>query len=603
MRFDVSYKGFESVTAFGNTNQTQGHMIEVDRDIIITSVYMYRGSTSSTMNVAPRIYNSSNQLIGTSPSISTTGAMQGNWIKFTLTNPVTMKKNEKYKLLFYFDGSNPIGGQGGFSDVNLMKLSTSDNKTNFTIIDGYFVGGGDINPSAINRTYLMSFGLDFYYYVDVNRSFVFHEGVYKYFNNMWVSLGSTVTESDYINYGMEDISIVPEDAWEQLQGDIEFSYYTDAVNKNEVLFNIVTEPFTLAEEWEDQTIKIIEYSDDPNKTESTVTIETERFYFDDEIMNAVDVLYYTDDPRKTTSEMEVTANYSPLDELGKDPSLFIWTGNEDEMDNKNLKVTALPHPKLIKQTRDIQLDGDPRKLELINSLADDGKIKVLFSGDSGASWKTVKIRFDGKPIIKTIDINDIEKIKIHACSPSDILLFGENEWKMVSPTGKIRFAYYFEQREITDVAKLDALFTNEFSVNEAQTINAINVVYDAIDKKYYGLMFMDKTQSYYSTSAGEILQYLDMGTLIAGQIADPVEVFLMNTLNYDVANLRLWVKESIDEVNVEISETNNPFIAVTEINLPRLNSGDTISFHVRVVSKRAAKTGGNFDIMVKSDPA
>lgn len=181
MRFDVNYKSSESSTAFGNSNQTQGHLMKFNRDIIITSMYMYRGSAITTVNVAPRIYNSSNQLIGTAPSISTTRDM--GWVKFTLDNPVAIKKDEEYKVLFYYDNSCPIGGKGGYSDVNLMELSTSDNKTTFTILNGYYTNGGDSIPATFNRTWVMSFGFDFYYYIDVNRSFAFHEGVYKYFNN------------------------------------------------------------------------------------------------------------------------------------------------------------------------------------------------------------------------------------------------------------------------------------------------------------------------------------------------------------------------------------------------------------------------------------
>lgn len=435
MRFDVSYKGAESVSSFGNSNQTQGHLIEVDRDIIITTMYMCRSSVSATVNVAPRIYNSSNQLIGTALSISTTSAMQGNWIKFALDNPVSINKNEKYKLLFYYDSSCPIGGKGGYSDVNLIKLSTSDNKTNFTVIDGYYTSGGDSNPVSFNRTWLMSFGLDFYYYIDINRSFVFHEGVYKYFTNTWVNLGPTVTESDYITYGMEDISLVPEDAWTQLLGNVEIAYYTDTVNKTEALFSIETEQFTLAEEWENQTIKVIEYSDDPYKTESTILIETEEIDFYDEFKDSIDVLYYTDDPRKTSAELELTSNYSPLDELNGDFEIVTWTDQED-INELNIHMNASPLSQLIIQDEDFEIYGDLQSI-IVNKISKEGTIKLLLSFDEGQNWEYFKFN-----TWRLTDISNMEMVRKHAMDIDSLSHITEKEFAVKGK--KIRLAYFID---------------------------------------------------------------------------------------------------------------------------------------------------------------
>lgn len=349
-------------------------------------MYMYRGSAITTVNVAPRIYNSSNQLIGTAPSISTTRDM--GWVKFTLDNPVAIKKDEEYKVLFYYDNSCPIGGKGGYSDVNLMELSTSDNKTTFTILNGYYTNGGDSIPATFNRTWVMSFGFDFYYYIDVNRSFAFHEGVYKYFNNSWISIGPNVTESDYVNYGMEDISIVPEDAWKQLLGNVEISHYTDTVNKTELLFNIETEPFTLAEEWEDEIVKVFEYTDEAARNQSYVNFETEDFYFYDKFNGNVDVLYFNDDPRKTKADLEFTANYSPLDELNGDFDIVSWTDKED-IDEFKINMSALPFSQLIIQDEDFQVYGDLQQI-LIHKISNQGSIKILLSFDEGRTWEYYK---------------------------------------------------------------------------------------------------------------------------------------------------------------------------------------------------------------------
>ncbi|WKL00830.1 hypothetical protein Q0F98_28390 [Paenibacillus amylolyticus] len=211
--------------------------------------------------------------------------------------------------------------------------------------------------------YVLFDAIDIYDKKYYNTLFHF-SGSYYYYSNSWNKLSNnTPTEQDYIDYGMEDISIIPESAWSQLTGEVELCYYTDDLTKTEVSFNIETEPFTLeeewadkdievlyytddpsitesvvtietdpftlAEEWEDKEIKIIEYTDDPNQTESTITIETEPFTLYDELGDSVDVLYYTDDPSKTSAELNITANYSPLDELEGDFDVVTWTNDEE----------------------------------------------------------------------------------------------------------------------------------------------------------------------------------------------------------------------------------------------------------------------------------
>ncbi|ETT36725.1 hypothetical protein C161_09448 [Paenibacillus sp. FSL R5-192] len=226
-------------------------------------------------------------------------------------------------------------------------------------------------------------------------SLVFHKGKYMYYSNQWKTLDDDIDESRYLNYGMDDISIIPESAWSQLQGEVELCYYTDDPTKTEASFNIETEPFTLAEEWEDKEIKIIEYTDDPNQTESTITIETEPFTIYDELGDSVDVLYYTDDPSKTSAELNITANYSPLDELEGDFDVVTWTNDEEVIaGNRDMMLTynALPFEQLIVQPTDIALFGDVKKViaTKVTENSPEGILRMAASFDSGLTWKTYR---------------------------------------------------------------------------------------------------------------------------------------------------------------------------------------------------------------------
>ncbi|MFL1671467.1 LamG domain-containing protein [Paenibacillus dendritiformis] len=170
-----------------------------------------------------------------------------------------------------------------------------------------------------------------------NKTLIYHENQYKTYEGSWINIGTSVLENDYNLRGIEDISTIPESAWAELKGDIELCYYTDDPNKTEASFNIETEPFTLAEEFDDQTIKIIEYTENPLQEDSTITLETEPFTFYDEVGDSFDVLYYTDDPDKTEAELEINHNYSPLDELDGDFDLVTWTMEEEAEVREELK--------------------------------------------------------------------------------------------------------------------------------------------------------------------------------------------------------------------------------------------------------------------------
>jgi hypothetical protein len=123
---------------------------------------------------------------------------------------------------------------------------------------------------------------------------------------------------------------------------------------------------------------------------------------------------------------------------------------------------------------------------------------------------------------------------------------------------------------------------------------------------FAGLMFCDEAETYYSTDLGEILKYLDFGTVVAGQTTSAERVWLKNTLGYPVEEIQLWnTQGELDGVNAkaEISYSTAPFEAMDKLEFTeKLNHGEKIPFYVRVVTNRFALHGGMFDVYVKADP-
>ncbi|NKI22309.1 hypothetical protein HFN20_13960 [Paenibacillus dendritiformis] len=271
-------------------------------------------------------------------------ASSTGYIGYSFNEPIVIGKytikggKEHYPTAWNFQGSNDLINWETLHSVSnqnffngLKKEFELNNQNKYKYYRVYFTAKTPTNYSSdIHEIEMMAIVYD-------NKVLVNHNGTYKYYNSSWVTIGTNVYDSDFLNYGMDDPSIIPESKWAELKGEIELCYYTDDPNKTEAFFNIETEPFTLAEEFDAQTIKIIEYTENPDQEDSTITLETEPFTFYDEVGDSFDVLYYTDDPDKTEAELEVSHNYSPLDELDGDFELVTWTMEEEAEVQEELK--------------------------------------------------------------------------------------------------------------------------------------------------------------------------------------------------------------------------------------------------------------------------
>ena len=321
----------------------------------------------------------------------------------------------------------------------------------------------------------------------------YHNQLYKKYSNFaWKTITNyTPTEIDYLNGNtLKEIESIPESAWSQLQGEVELCYYTDDPTKTEVSFNIETKPFILAEEWEEKEIKIIEYTDDPNQTESTITIETEPFTIYDELGDSVDVLYYTDDPSKTSAELNITANYSPLDELEGDFDVVTWTNDEEVIEgNSDMMLTynALPFEQLIVQPTDITLYGDVQKIVAVKVAqnAPEGILKMAASFDSGLTWKTYRFNkwFD-------MDIQNSTLFKRKGMSLDTLNTILEKDL-----TGLTRIAYYFDS---------SMHYENAHALDEVKMV--VDTPRNAVEFKDMALQLLNTTATINVTFSGNKLK-------------------------------------------------------------------------------------------------
>lgn len=200
-----------------------------------------------------------------------------------------------------------------------------------------------------------------------------------------------------------------------------------------------------------------------------------------------------------------------------------------------------------------------------------------------------------------ISIADLNAFKTNGITAGELSLATPDVLSLID-LSDARIAFYLEQTTATDKATVNFAEIDTSAPIYSPAVNGITVVYDAIDEQYYGLLFMDLSQAYYSTSFGDILQYLDFGTLIAGQTSLEVKVILRNNYNFSVNNLRVFSTNSPAYVTVELSKTTSPFISQSTLAYSTILDPDqTIEFYVRLTTTLAAKAGGNFNIRVTAD--
>lgn len=136
------------------------------------------------------------------------------------------------------------------------------------------------------------------------------------------------------------------------------------------------------------------------------------------------------------------------------PNLLIYS---EELDPK-LKLKAIPKAQLVKPTDDIKLKmlSKINTMTLTSNKTGQGVVKIIFSVDSGVTWKTYNSETLEFEDVETIDIKNVKEKGINA----DIFNSLNTKWNEVVTEGKIRFAYYLEIENEDDIANVDKLEIN-----------------------------------------------------------------------------------------------------------------------------------------------
>lgn len=123
---------------------------------------------------------------------------------------------------------------------------------------------------------------------------------------------------------------------------------------------------------------------------------------------------------------------------------------DEELENINLKITAVPHGQLIIQEETLNIISDIRKVILTATVTGGSILKVIMSFDEGNTWCVCR-----NHVWENISIHDLSKVKEKGLTKEELSLIVQEDWTAKTKKNKIKFAYYMEIEETSDNLILD----------------------------------------------------------------------------------------------------------------------------------------------------
>ncbi|WP_091014559.1 MULTISPECIES: hypothetical protein [Paenibacillus] len=436
--------------------------------------------------------------------------------------------------------------------------------------------------------------------------------------------------------------------WEAKE--IKIIEYADDPNQTESIITIETEPFTLYEELGDG-VDVLYYTDDPSKTSAELNITTNHSPLD-ELEGDFDVVTWSDNNNpKVASSSSISSPQSVIqtddfnihgdllsivDKLNSTNGKLRYAVSFNEGDTwevcsfgkwSTIDVSSLT---IFKKNGMSHYD-----ISLINStnLKNKGnKIRFAYyiednihSSDPGIAIDNMKLSVTSA--METIKMDDVAFYVLNTNATIQLSLSGSKLTGTLDDTdkGKVQYrillndkAYYPSDGSFTRLAPSPQDIDINISDRDV-IINQPNILKVEFQDywgetdywettfvgTYSGLMFMDETGEYLSDTFGDILKQLDFDIIIAGQTTLTKKIKLKNQLGYPINNIFLEMDErhSKEDVFVQLSRQDNPFLATDYLTYGLMQPDDEIDFYIRIATNITAKPNpnGTFDLKVKAD--
>jgi len=185
---------------------------------------------------------------------------------------------------------------------------------------------------------------------------------------------------------------------------------------------------------------------------------------------------------ETMIQTDGMTNLSIIDKAAVDalvssqPKLLVWT--DDSNLNKNITLTAIPAPRLVMPTGDIDIPAQGISgFSLTSAAAGQSILRVIASANGGVAWKT----WNGSSWV-SVDLADLSAVKANGMTPDTFNALTEDNWNaLLNGSDKIRFAYYLDQDKSADTLNVDQITINGKPVaTQTPTLDSLKVTYDEL---------------------------------------------------------------------------------------------------------------------------
>ena len=177
-------------------------------------------------------------------------------------------------------------------------------------------------------------------------------------------------------------------------------------------------------------------------------------------------------------------------------------------------------------------------------------------------------------------------------------LRGYSEWKAVPYNLSYSWGSDVMAIGMPNTIKIEVIDDISTATSQSITVNG----------EYKNLLFRDRNNVYYSTDKGEILEQLDLGKIIGGEIADSYEVFLENHTGMELENVTVFTdpKQQDEHIKIRVSETGGDDFVPSEsfTYSGTMQHNDVKKFYVRAEADNIITAVQNnvYNIYAKGDP-
>lgn len=428
--------------------------------------------------------------------------------------------------------------------------------------------------------------------------------IYNFLNGSWNDTGliEPLTEQNFINNGMNDLSIIPSDKWNEFN-QFEVLMYTDDASAEPKLEVTATNPHV-------QT--------------KTVSFYNKFYYIDDVDISNID--FKTGEKIKITAE-DINSNISELliDTIIANTEIQNPDLDPTEFHNEKIYLNATLYSAKGKVRYRILIDdiqyypssgftdylASPADLEL-SFLASEFEnigshyIKIEAKNENGSTstWEGMITKNNIVPTITaqmnrltfTATIDDVERDKIqYKISVNGVQKYPESGFtELKSVPHNINYKF-----KTTDV-NIDQM--NTFVIDYKDTLGGADLWSHDFLATYQNIMFLDDGGEYYSDSEGNTIKYFDFGLVTAGITTESFKINVENLTGYSIQDLEVWIDKSTlpEGTDIKISFNNNPFIGEDLLHFNGTYiDGEQTYFYIKLITQPDATQGGMFKLRAR----